>query len=221
MLLCSAISIFFNLIFNDRRIDDRIAIAWARISCWMFGVEVEIKNKEIWSRPGGAVILFNHTSFFDIFALMGYLPGIRFGAKIELFKIPIFGMAMRRIGILPIDRGAREKTMKIYEQSIARLRAGERVALAPEGTRNDEGGLKPFKGGPFVFALQSQVQIIPVIIEGAAQILPKHTLIPNLDSWKKKIVVNLLEPISTEGKTPEDKKPFQELVYSRMSAAMK
>lgn len=214
-VICSVISILLNIIFNSRKLDDRIICFWGRTTCWMFGVEPKLIHGE--KVPvGGCLFVFNHTSFFDIFTMAAVFPGMRFGAKIELFKIPFFGRAMRRAGVLPIDRGHREGVLKIYEDSRERIQRGEKFALAPEGTRQDQEILAPFKSGPFIFAVSAQAPIVPVIIKNARQVLPKHGLLPNWGVWKTEITLEVLDPIYTVGLEKEQRHQLQSQVYDRM-----
>lgn len=205
-----------NLIYNSREIDDRSIRFWGKYSCKMFGVDVEVSGLESLP-PGGCIFLFNHSSLFDIFSMNWALPSFRFGAKIELFKIPIFGKAMRRVGVLPIARHRREEVFKIYEASVERIKSGERIALAPEGTRqkNDQ-ILGPFKAGPFVFAINAQTQLVPVIIKGAAGILPKYHLLPNMTTWKSKITIQILPPISAASYNLKERPALQDKIRDIM-----
>ncbi len=190
---------------------------WGLITCFLFSVKVRVIGKGKWPSQSGGVVLFNHTSFFDIFAMAGFLPDMRFGAKIELFKIPIFGAAMRRLGILPIDRGRREKVFEIYKQSVERLSAGEKIALAPEGTRTSSPRhLMSFKSGPFLFALQSKVSVIPVVIKGAYEILPKGHWLPQSERWSSVIELVVLDPIPTQDLGEGAKEKLQNQVKSLM-----
>lgn len=215
LIAASIISILANLIFNDPKIDSGILRVWGRLSCTMFGVKIRVEGIENLPQEGG-VVLFNHSSFFDIFALAAGVPDIRFGAKIELFKIPFFGFAMRRIGTLPIARQRREEVFKIYEEAESRLRAGQKFALAPEGTRQNEEKLGSFKSGPFIFAINAGAPLIPVVIRNAAGILPKHHLLPNTGVWTREIVLRVLPPVETKGFVLDQRPVVQERVRSRM-----
>jgi 1-acyl-sn-glycerol-3-phosphate acyltransferase len=187
----------------------------------MFGVVVTEYGRENLTK-GGCLYLFNHTSFFDIFVMHARLRGVRFGAKIELFKIPIFGSTMRKVGVLPIARDNRAEVIKIYEQAQIRAKNGEQFALSPEGGRNtSEESLKPFKSGPFIFAIRSKIPIIPVVIKGALEVLPKGHLLPNINSWKHTIEVHYLEKIFVEKYAIEQRRQLAELVRERMLAILK
>lgn len=215
LVAISSLCLLLNLVFNDRRLDDAVQMSWGRISCWMFGVKVKAIGLENLP-PGGCLFLFNHTSFFDIFAMAAVIRGFRFGAKIELFSIPVFGAAMRRMGVLPIDRRNREQVFSVYREAQERMRSGSRFALAPEGTRQTEEKLGPFKSGPFVFAINTAAPVVPVIIRNASMILPKHHLIPNGDTWTREVTVRLLPSVSTDGVKISDRPQLQEKVRNQM-----
>ena len=128
---------------------------------------------------------------------------------------------MRRAGILPIDRERKEKVFEVYQKSIERLTAGEKIALAPEGTRTTNPQvLSNFKAGPFVFALQSKVQVIPVVIKGAYEVLPKGQIFPNTSSWRSEISVTVLDPIATEPFLPNNRSELQAQVKKVMQAEL-
>lgn len=211
----SALCVLANLIFNSRRIDDGFIYVWSRISCWMFGVTVCVEGLENIPAKGG-VLLFNHTSFFDIFAMGGWIPHLRFGAKIELFNVPFFGLAMRRIGILPIARNNREKAFKVYKRAEESLQNGALIALAPEGTRQISEKLGSFKAGPFVFAINAQAPVVPVVIRNASKILPKGSPFPNLGTWSRPILVKVLPAISTANLHVDDRPQLQGEVHRLM-----
>ncbi|MBC7372045.1 MAG: 1-acyl-sn-glycerol-3-phosphate acyltransferase [Bdellovibrionaceae bacterium] len=196
LMFFSILSITLNLILNNRPLEDVIAIWWGRVSCWMFGVKVRAIGIENVPR-GGCIYLFNHTSWFDIFAMQAVLKGFRFGAKIELFSIPVFGMAMRRLGALQIAREKRDEVFKVYLAAQHRIEKGEKFALSPEGTRQHEEKLGAFKSGPFVFAINARAPLVPVVIHGAAAVMPKDSWIPNSDRWFRTITVTVLPEVST------------------------
>lgn len=215
LIMSSVTALTVNFLFNKREWDDSVVQAWGKISCWMFGVKVRLHGSE--NIPaGGCVYLFNHTSFFDIFAMQAALRGFRFGAKIELFKIPVFGFAMRRLGALPIARQRRDEVFKVYQAAQKRLQRGEKFALAPEGTRQEEEKLGAFKSGPFVFAINARAPLVPVVIRGAAAILPKGHWVPNSDVWSREIHLDVLPAVSTEGYALKDRPQLQEKIRKDM-----
>lgn len=172
---------------------------WSKAVLWFYGVEVRREGLEKLPAAGGAILLFNHQSHFDVPAVTAFSGRrLRYGAKIELYKIPFFGPALRASGCLPIARDNRAEVLKIYEQASAQFREGVIFALAPEGTRQNLPAIGPFKKGPFIFATRSQVPVVPVIIEGADRVMPKKSLMVNIGKWKRTIQVKAVEPIYPE-----------------------
>lgn len=216
-MLCASALILVNLITNNRPLEDKIVVFWTRNVCRMFGVKVVVHGEENIPQ-GGFLYLFNHASFFDIFSMNGWLGSFRFGAKIELFKIPIFGPAMRRAGILPIARSQRTEVFKVYEAAESRIKAGERFALSPEGTRQKTEKLGPFKRGPFIFAINAKAPIVPVIVKGAAAVLPTGHIVPNWGRWSSTITLMVLPAVSTAGYTQDQSAELQEKVRKIMEA---
>ncbi|MGZ3772174.1 MAG: lysophospholipid acyltransferase family protein [Pseudobdellovibrionaceae bacterium] len=216
-MLCALAYIIVDITLGSRAIEDRLVTFWTRNACRMYGVNVVVKGVE--NIPsGGCLYVFNHTSFFDIFAMFssGALGSFRFGAKIELFSIPIFGAAMKRSGNLPIARSHREEVFKVYKAAEARIKAGERFALAPEGTRQEVERLGSFKAGPFIFAINAKAPIVPVVVKGASSILPKGHIVPNWGVWSRTITLEILPAIQTENYTIEQRPALQEQVHKIM-----
>lgn len=216
-LFFSTLGFFLNLFFNTKKIDDQVIGTWARGVCFFFNAKIEVKGTE--NIPnGGCLFLFSHSSFFDIFALAGSFSHLRFGAKSELFKLPMFGLAMKRTGTLPIVRGRREETFKIYEEAKGRFLNGESFALSPEGGRFYGPNLAPFKAGPFVFAMSAGVPLVPVVIQGAHETLPKENFLANSQTWGSRITLTILPPIETKPYALENRHELQIRTYEVMNA---
>ena len=150
---------------------------------------------------GSAAFFFNHTSLLDIPVVAVSLPvDLRFAAKKELFKVPIFGLGMKAIGTLPVDRSNRQKAIGAYREAIDRILNEDLcIAMAPEGTRQIEEKLGPFKSGPFVFAIQAQLPIVPMVIKGTREALPKKSLKINCGQWRREITLKVLPATDTKG----------------------
>lgn len=225
VLLYPALITFFTLLivlsgFSDstRSLQDYVVGAWARWSLKLFGVVINSRGLEKLPQHG-YIALFNHTSNFDIFAVQSIIPRIRFGAKIELFRIPIFGLAMRAAKALPIARAEIKKVLVVYDEAKKRIFKGECFILAPEGTRQSSEKLGPFKSGPFLLAINAQAPIVPIAIKGASHIQPKGRLLPNIDRWTSRIQVIICDPISTVGMTSDSKLELQQKVRDSLHKA--
>lgn len=218
--IASVVTIVLNLIFNDRKIDNMVIKWWARNTCRMFNVKVKVIHREKIPKNEGCLYLFNHTSYFDVWAMSAALPSFRFGAKIELFKIPFFGKAIARVGVLPINRDRKESVFRVYEKAKIRMQKGERFALSPEGGRQLEPHLGKFKSGPFVFAIQCQAPIVPVIIRNANRVMSKKSFIPNFYRWQDTITLEVMDSIETTDFVIDDKKKLMNLVHEKMNQVL-
>lgn len=218
VLVLAPVIVIGNLIVGNSKLDDFVVELWAKVTCYLSGVKVVVEGRENIPQSG-CLFLFNHSSFFDIFAMAAEIKGLRFGAKAELFKIPIFGRAMKMIRTLPIARDNREEVIKIYEEAKQRFAHGEQFALSPEGGRfYDPDHLFPFKAGPFIFAMSAGAPLVPVVVTGAYEALPKGSFLFNTFRWQLTITLKILEPIATAGYSVEQRRELQRLVYDRMDA---
>jgi 1-acyl-sn-glycerol-3-phosphate acyltransferase len=145
----------------------------------------------------------NHESALDI--LLGFvaIPNKTvFLAKKELFKIPIFGWAMKAAGMIKIDRQNPDIARKSVDNAVDILvNSSFSTLIYPEGTRSQNGELLPFKKGGFILAIRSQLPIVPVTILGAGKALPKG----KFNIKRTRIIVVIDKPITTYGMNINDK----------------
>jgi 1-acyl-sn-glycerol-3-phosphate acyltransferase len=181
---------------------DQAARNWARKILKAAGVRVHVMGAENIPRDTPVVYVSNHQSFFDILALAATVPGtMRFVSKKELAKVPFLGTGIRAGGHIFIDRQNRQKAFGAYEAAAQAVRDGMSAVVFAEGTRSRTGNLLPFKKGPFVFAIASQVPIVPVYCAGTFGILPKGSM----RIRPRPITVMFAEPIPTAGLGYEDR----------------
>lgn len=193
---------------------------WASVLLGSFGVRVEVSGEENLPAQGGGILVFNHQSHLDIPAICRAThKQVRFGAKAELFKIPVFGPAMRAIGTLRITRDNRNEVLRIYKEASVRFAQNILFVLAPEGTRQREPRIGRFKKGPFVFAIGAGVPLIPVVIKGAYEVLPPDTVLVNLGKWRRTIRVQFLPAIASGTYTNETLDQFTQTTHMKMTEA--
>lgn len=175
---------------------DRATRNWGRWLSAANGLTLRTEGLERLPADRPYVFIANHFSFCDIWALCAVLPdSVRFLAKKELFDIPIFGRAMRVARHIRIDRQNLQAAFGAYEEAGKVIREGISAIVYAEGTRSPDGKLQPFKKGPFVLAIASRVEVIPVWVGGAYQALPKGQLYvrPGV------VTIRLGAPIPTSG----------------------
>lgn len=123
------------------------------------------------------VLLGNHQSLLDIPAICASFPGrVRFVAKQELRRIPVFGRAMEDAGIVFVDRADRAKAIAQLDAARALVAGGTSVWIAAEGTRSRDGALGPFKKGGFHVARALGAPILPTYVEGTLAVIPPGSL---------------------------------------------
>lgn len=155
-----------------------VAKVWSWCLLASSGVRVRSTIEQPLDRSTGYIYLANHQSLFDIPAIIATVPTqLRFAAKRGLFRIPIFGWALAASGFIPVDRGHRSKARRTLVVAQRRLAAGTSVLFFPEGTRSKDGRLMKFKHGGFTLALNCDVPIVPVGIEGTFRIQSKESFV--------------------------------------------
>ncbi len=124
--------------------------------------------------PGRAyIVMMNHVNFFDPFVFYAAFPGPARGIEEEKhFRWPLYGAVIRRIGQIPVDRKNHQRAMESLARAakLIRERAGYSFVILPEGTRTRDGLLQPFKRGGFLLALESGLEILPIVQVGAGRI---------------------------------------------------
>ena len=192
---------------------------WARLQLLITGTKVVVQGLEHIDPKQSYIIVSNHQSHMDIPVLIVILP-LRFTiiAKKELFRIPIFAQAMRGFGILEIDRSNRARAIATLKRAAEIARTENVSILAfPEGTRTEDGSLRPFKKGPFLLALDSGLPILPITIDGTFPILPKNSMIISRGHTVK---VTIHPPIDTHQYTHETRDLLIEETYQRIASGM-
>ncbi len=123
------------------------------------------------------VLLSTHSSLLDIPSVCATFPGsVRFVAKAELRRVPIFGRAMAKAGILFVDRKNRAQAIEALSRADALVENGLSLWIAAEGGRSRDGTLGPFKKGPFHVALDLGVPLLPTWIDGTHTVIAAGSL---------------------------------------------
>ncbi len=124
--------------------------------------------------PGPYLVAPNHQGYLDVPALMAVMPGCgKFVMKRELLGWPVFGRLLRGAGHIPIDRSNRTKAIATIEAGFRKLQPGDFVYMFPEGTRTKTGKLGKAKRGVFYFSAHTGLPILPVVIQGSFDRLPR------------------------------------------------
>jgi len=147
---------------------------WARTILLVSGVNVVVQGVAGIDRDETYVYMANHQSMYDIFVLFAHLPfQFRWLAKKELFRIPVMGYAMGKVGHISIDRSDRRSAHKSLIEAARKIAEGASVVIFPEGSRSRDGAIMPFKPGGFHLAVRSGRPIVPLVISGTREVMRK------------------------------------------------
>ena len=169
---------------------------WAAFYLWLqpaWSLRVSGRERADWKTP--YVMVSNHESAVDILVLFSLFRHFKWVSKAELFRIPFIGWNMSLNRYLAIRRGDRRSVVKLLESCRETLAEGSSVLFFPEGTRSTNGKLRRFKTGAFEVALKARAPILPLIIRGTGDALPRRGFILR---GRHRMQVEVLDPIPLE-----------------------
>ena len=134
---------------------------WAAQMLHIFGITLWREGP---ARVHGPVLLVcNHLSWLDILVL--HASGhCRFISKADVHRWPLIGPMAAGAGTLFIERESRRDAMRVVHQMVERLRAGDVLAVFPEGTTGDGTALKPFHANLIQAAITADVAVQPMAL---------------------------------------------------------
>lgn len=178
---------------------------------------VTVDGKDKLRTGGPFVIVVNHQSLTDLIAMCFLDHPSKYLGKKAAFDVPIFGWALRIAGEIPVVRGDRASGAAAVEKLGAWLERGVSVTIFPEGTRSEDGSLGAFKHGAFRLAIAHGRPIVPVVLTGAHDLLPKGSIV---FKRRAEIRVTVLDPIPTHGLTEDDVPALTDRTHEAMRNAL-
>lgn len=201
--------ILASFIIRNENFTHNLAKVWAKAILFAGRIRVTVTGYSNIDPGRSYIYMSNHQSNFDIPVLLAYLDTqFRWLAKAELFKIPIFGYAMKRAGYISIDRSNRKSAFESLKEAAKKIRNGVSVLIFPEGTRSRDGNIRPFKKGGFALAVDSGVPVVPIVIHGTWSIMSKK----GIRIKPGNVVIEILKPIETSDYTRKTRDDLMEKV---------
>jgi 1-acyl-sn-glycerol-3-phosphate acyltransferase len=201
---------------SDYRQAGRFTSAALKILFALIGCRVRVVGKEYMDTPGAKVYAANHTSYFDVLALMAGLGvSYRFVAKSEVSGMPFIGTflaKMKHTKFVRSDAGSRLRQMREMQTLLSE---GESIFVFPEGTFTSEDGVRPFQLGAFKAAVAAGVPILPVSLAGTRQFLRDGTYLPRPTSVTITISAPIYPQPANDVAQAEDKSSWHELIRLR------
>lgn len=151
--------------------------------CRVFG-RWKVMGRENIPATGGVLLCGNHVSYIDPPALGGAATRqVHFMAKEPLFRVPVLGFLIARVGAFPVRQHTADRTA--LRRAIDLLQNGKVVGMFPEGTRNlNPSELMPAEPGAGLIALKSRATVIPVALVNTERLLPPHSVLPKFTRIK-------------------------------------
>ena len=174
----STVSVLFSLLDKTGALQHRCARLWAGFIFLVSRVRVDIEGLEKLEKGRGYVLMANHLSMFDHWALLRFIPfQFRFAAKASLFRIPFLGWHLIRSGNIPVHNRNPRQTLRLYRDVAERIRTGMSFVIYPEGMRTLDGVTERFKRGAFLLPKHAEAPIVPVTIIGAHKRLKRGSMV--------------------------------------------
>lgn len=177
---------------------ERILMHWwlvvqGNIIIWLIPLwRITTEGRDNAEKGKAYVIISNHQSMLDVMILNRLFYKLRWISKIENYKVPFIGWYLRMAKYITIDRGNKDSKAVMMGLSAESLRKGISIMIFPEGTRSTDGEIGPFKQGAFELAMMTDKPILPVVLDGTGNVLPKHGL---LISGGHRLRIRVLRPV--------------------------
>lgn len=197
---------------------DPVIRLWCNAVLGAAGVHGEVHGLENLP-PGTCVFTCNHQSNLDAPFIFSRMPRhVRFVAKKELYRIPLFGAAVKAMGNIRVERtGGSEADHQAIAAAVNQVRTRTSILFFAEGTRSTDGRLRDFKKGAAILAIDAQVPLVPLAVAGAHAITPKGGL------WVhsgRPLVLVVGKPISTAGLTRTDRDSLTRQAHDAVAALL-
>jgi len=165
--------------------------------------KIHIEGREKAIKGTTYVIISNHQSILDILLMNCLRYRYKWISKIENFNVPVIGWYLKMAKYITVDRGNEDSKTEMLEKSYECLRKGISIMIFPEGTRSVNNEIGFFKRGAFQLALQADVPLLPVLIDGTGGILPKHGFIFSSGHQVRIRVLDPIDPVTFRKDAPE------------------
>lgn len=173
---------------------------WAKSAFFIIGKKLHIEGQENIKKDGKYILIANHSSLFDILAIISFSPGVSWFGHARLLKIPVFRQILKMTDYVPMKRANIKNTREMIDRLIEKSK-GHTIAIFPEGTRTKDGKISEFYRG-FIHVLRaSEINVLPVTLNGFFVLKPKNRFYINFSS---RISVIIHKPLEREALIEKD-----------------
>jgi len=177
--------------------------------------DVKVEGLENIDHKKTYVAVSNHQSLADIVLMYKTKMQFKWVAKESLFKVPVLGWNLQLAKHIRLRRNEFSSIKKVYKEAAGWLRSGVSVVFFPEGTRNSDSAMGEFQNGAFKLAIKEKVPILPILIQGTRDAIPKG-------SWrftaKTSCLIKVLPAIDTSPYLSADYSRLRDLTRQQLSS---
>ncbi len=175
-------------------------------------IRVECTNK--FQKGKTYVVISNHQSMIDIIVIQHLYRKYSWVSKAENFSYPFLGMLMKISDDIKLERDNPQSLARLVRNCSRKLSQGTSIIIFPEGTRTPDGEIKRFKEGAFRIAQLAKVPVLPVLLDGTREVLPKTGILMKASS---KFRLRVLDEIPYETFKDEDPRKLADNINQLMS----
>jgi len=202
-------------VFDPKKYD-WLQRAFCRRIVFFAGARVKVVASPGFDPKRTCIFISNHVNLFDPFVLYCAIPQFTRGWELEShFKIPIYGLLMKRFGNVPVPDVRRPSDLKrLWRLTKDAIDGGMSLIVFPEGKRTRDGRVDEFELGAFRLAQQLNIPLVPVSIVGSFQ----HHATGNWMFWPAQITVHLHNTMDLSSLAKEDVPALRDKVHALVSA---
>jgi 1-acyl-sn-glycerol-3-phosphate acyltransferase len=189
---------------------------WARSVFLIIGKKLLIEGKENIKKDGKYILIANHSSLFDIMAIVSFFPRVSWFGHVRLLKIPVFRQILKMTDYVPMKKASIKNTKEMIDRLIKKSK-GHTIAIFPEGTRTHNGKVNEFYRGFIQVLRASEINVLPVTLNGFFVLKPKNRFYINFSS---RISVIIHEPLSRELLIEKDDVEIINIIKKRIESSL-
>jgi 1-acyl-sn-glycerol-3-phosphate acyltransferase len=191
---------------------------WASIFLWMNPFwPTRIEGREKIDDSKVYVAVSNHQSMLDIMVIHSLFFHFKWVSKKENLYIPFIGWNMILNKYVVLDRASRKSFARMMRDCRRHMANGSSIMIFPEGTRSEDGNMRSFKDGAFRLALQMKCPVLPIVLDGTGESIPKKGFIINK---KTPIRVRVLDPVMPDEYQGMDSRELSNRTREAMESAL-
>ncbi len=198
LLYCyTALIVLCALVFNLLKLKKTSVLfskIWAQGVFLIIGKKFRVNGKENIQKDSRYILVANHSSLFDIMAIMSFYPDVSWFGHERLLKVPVFSRILKMINYIPFKEPTIANTRQMLDELVLKSKT-QTIAIFPEGTRTLNGKINSFYKGFIYLFRTSDIEILPVTLNGFYLLKPKNRSYINFDS---KLEVIIHKPIKRD-----------------------